>query len=254
MLSPYGRDAVVVGSDTPFAKSLAALSRFFVGDGTLEQTLTRVVDLSVEAVQAADMVGITMVVEGRNRTAVYTDELAPEIDEAQYEDGEGPCVQAFEQQRIMSITSTHDDGPWPKFRQAALAHGIQSTLSLPLVVDQRAIGALNLYSRQEGGFDEDDRETAELFASQAAIVLANSQAFWDARALNIGLGEAMKNRAVIEQAKGILMARQQCGEEEAFDLLVRASQRENIKLRTVAQRIVDNASTRARSEDPLDES
>ena len=125
---------------------------------------------------------------------------------------------------------------------------------LPLVVDQRAIGALNLYSRQEGGFDEDDRETAELFASQAAIVLANSQAFWDARALNIGLGEAMKNRAVIEQAKGILMARQQCGEEEAFDLLVRASQRENIKLRTVAQRIVDNASTRARSEDPLDES
>ena len=111
MLSPYGRDAVVVGSDTPFAKSLAALSRFFVGDGTLEQTLTRVVDLSVEAVQAADMVGITMVVEGRNRTAVYTDELAPEIDEAQYEDGEGPCVQAFEQQRIMSITSTHDDGP-----------------------------------------------------------------------------------------------------------------------------------------------
>ena len=60
----------MVGSDTPFAKSLAALSRFFVGDGTLEQTLTRVVDLSVEAVQAADMVGITMVVEGRNRTAV----------------------------------------------------------------------------------------------------------------------------------------------------------------------------------------
>ena len=85
-------------------------------------------------------------------------------------------------------------------------------------------------------------------------MLANSQAFWDARALNIGLGEAMKNRAVIEQAKGILMARQQCGEDEAFDLLVRASQRENIKLRTVAQRIVDNASTRARSEDPLDES
>jgi GAF domain-containing protein len=244
----------VVGSDTPFTKSLAALSRFFVGDGTLEQTLTRVVDLSVEAVEAADMVGITMVVEGRNRTAVYTDELAPEIDEAQYEDGEGPCVQAFEQQRVMSITSTRDDGPWPEFRQAALAHGIHSTLSLPLVVDQRSMGALNLYSRQEGGFDEDDQEIAELFASQAAIVLANSQAFWDARALNIGLGEAMKNRAVIEQAKGILMARQHCAEDEAFDLLVRASQRENIKLRTVAQRIVDNASKRTRSADPLEES
>src|SRR3954471_7452963 len=82
-------------SDAPLTESLAALSRFFVGDGTLHETLQRVTELSVEAVAGADLAGITMIVEGRQRTAVYTDELAPEIDEAQYDSGEGPCVEAF---------------------------------------------------------------------------------------------------------------------------------------------------------------
>jgi GAF domain-containing protein len=108
------------------------------------------------------------------------------------------------------------------------------------------VGALNLYSRRERAFTDRDRETGELFASQAAIVLANAQAYWDARELSTGLGEAMKNRAVIEQAKGVLMGAQGYDEDEAFQVLVRASQRENVKLRAIAQRIVDNATARRR--------
>src|SRR5436190_10900585 len=90
-------------SDSPLTESLAALSRFFVGDGTLLETLQRVTDLSVAAVGAADLAGITMIVEGRQRTPVYTDELAPEIDEAQYDSGEGPCVEAYESGEIREI-------------------------------------------------------------------------------------------------------------------------------------------------------
>ena len=233
-------------ADTPLTNSLAALSRFFVGDGTLEQTLARVADLTVEAVPAADMAGITMLVEGRGRTPVFTHETAPEIDQAQYDSGEGPCLTAFEERRITSIESTREEAEWPAFRRAAADHGINSTLSFPLVVDKNAVGALNLYSRRERAFTDDDRETGELFASQAAIVLANAQAYWDARELSTGLGEAMKNRAVIEQAKGVLMGAQGYDEDEAFQVLVRASQRENVKLRAVAQRIVDNVTARRR--------
>jgi GAF domain-containing protein len=233
-------------ADTPLTRSLAALSRFFVGDGTLEQTLARVVDLTVEAVPAADMVGITMLVEGRRRTPVFTHETAPEIDQAQYDSGEGPCLTAFEERRITSIESTREEAEWPAFRRATADHGIYSTLSFPLVVDKDAVGALNLYSRRERAFTDRDRETGELFASQAAIVLANAQAYWDARELSTGLGEAMKNRAVIEQAKGVLMGAQGYDEDEAFQVLVRASQRENVKLRAIAQRIVDNATARRR--------
>jgi GAF domain-containing protein len=231
-------------ADSALTSSLAALSRFFVGDGTLQQTLTRVADLTVEAVPPVHLAGITMMVEGRQRTAIFTDEAAPEIDQAQYDTGDGPCLEAFQDQRITRIDSTVEDGPWPEFRRAAADHGIGSTLSLPLVVDKTAVGALNLYARRQRAFHDDDIDTASLFASQAAIVLANAHAYWDARELSSGLSEAMKHRAVIEQAKGMLMAAQRCDEDDAFELLVRASQRENVKLRDIAQRIVDDTIAR----------
>jgi GAF domain-containing protein len=231
-------------ADSPVTASLAALSRFFVGDGTVKETLERVSTLTIEAIPAAEMVGITMLVEGRQRTAVFTDPEAPEIDQAQYDTGEGPCLAAFHDGRITEIESTREAGKWPEFREVAAAHGIGSTLSFPLLVDTGAVGALNLYCLRERGFTSDDRETGTLFAAQAAIVLANAQAYWDAHDLSARLGEAMHSRAVIEQAKGMLMAAQGCDEDTAFDLLVKASQRENIKLRDVARRIVDGAVAR----------
>ena len=228
-------------ADSPLTASLAALARFFVGDGTVHQTLQRVSDLLVESLPAAEMAGITMVVEGRERTAVFTDEAAPEIDQAQYDSGDGPCVTALREARVTQIDATSEPGEWPEFRRAAAARGIGSTLSFPLLVDKEAVGAMNLYSRHERAFSEEDHETGELFAAQAAIVLANAQAYWDAHELSVRLGEAMKNRAVIEQAKGMLMAAEGCDDEEAFAMLVSASQRENVKLRQISLRIVQAA-------------
>jgi GAF domain-containing protein len=228
-------------SDQPLTESVAALSRFFVGDGTLEQTLRRVCELATQAVPAADFVGITMLVEGRHRTAVFTDEIAPEVDQTQYDTGDGPCLQAFHDQQVHRIESTHDDGPWRAFRAAAAAHGIGSALSLPLTVDKTSVGAMNFYSHQEHGFTDADLDRGFPFAAQAAIVLANAQAYWDARTLTERLGEAMRSRAVIEQAKGMLMAAQRCSEDAAFELLVAASQRENTKLRDIASRMVADA-------------
>src|SRR3954465_548157 len=123
-------------SDSPLAESLSTLSRFFVGDGTLEETLQRVTDLTVDAVGGADMAGITMIVEGRQRTAVFTDDLAPEIDQAQYETGDGPCLAAYDPGEVHVIERTLDPGRWPEFRRAAAEHGILSTLSLPLIVNK----------------------------------------------------------------------------------------------------------------------
>jgi GAF domain-containing protein len=229
--------------DPALRDSLVALSRFFVGDGTLQQTLTRVADLTVEAIPVAEVVGITMPVEGRQRTAIFTDEAAPEIDQAQYATGEGPCLEAFEDQRITTIESTLEDGKWPAFRRAAADHGVHSTMSLPLVVEQRSVGALNLYARRERAFTEHHAHTGMQFASQAAIVLANAQAYWDAHQLSTQLGEAMAYRAVIEQAKGILMGARHCSADEAFQILATASQRENVKLRAIAQRLVENTAS-----------
>jgi GAF domain-containing protein len=230
--------------DTPLTASIAALSRFILGDDTLEQTLERVAHLTVDAVGAADLCGITLLVEGRHRTAAFTDPASPEVDQAQYDTNDGPCLEAFDRREAIDLRCTTDPGEWPAFRKAAADHGILSTLSLPLVVAERAVGAVNLYAREVDAFGDVDRAAASLFAGQAAIVLANAQAYWDERDLTTGLREAMAHRAVIEQAKGVLMGAQGCDADAAFALLVRASQRENVKLREVAKRVVHGAVAR----------
>jgi GAF domain-containing protein len=225
----------------PYGDSISALSRFFVGDATLGETLRRVSDLACTAVPSADMVGLTMLVDGRPRTAVFTDELSPEIDSAQYESGSGPCLDAFRTQRQSRIDDTEDDQQWVAFSEAAAAQGVRSVVSMPLVASHEGVGALNFYSRRPKAFSPEEAEVASLFAAQAGIVLANSRAYWDARELSQQLTEAMASRATIEQAKGILMGAQRCGADEAFQMLVRASQRENRKLREIAEQIVHGA-------------
>jgi GAF domain-containing protein len=222
----------------PLARSLSALSRFFVGEGTLQETLQRVAGYATEAVPAAAMTGITMLVEGRARTAVFTDPTAPEIDSAQYETGIGPCLDSFRHRKVFRIDDTTEDDQWPPFSEAAAAYGIRSTMSIPMVANHEGIGAMNFYSRIPKGFSDDDVEAAGHFGAQAAIVLANAQAYWDAHQLSQNLATAMQSRAVIEQAKGILMGAQRCTADEAFQILVRASQRENRMLREIAEGLV----------------
>lgn len=230
-----------MATDQRLAESIGVLTRFFVGDGTLQETLDKVAGLARDAVPDADMVGITMLVEGRTRTAVFTDDIAPEIDSAQYETGIGPCLDAFRHQQVFRLHDTTKDDSWTSFSEAAAATGIRSVMSLPLIANHEGVGALNMYSRKPNAFPDEAERLGLEFAAQAGIVLANAQAYWDAQLLSQGLSEAMKSRATIEQAKGILMAMQRCSPDDAFQILVRASQRENRKLREVAAEIVTNA-------------
>src|SRR5271154_4285364 len=93
-------------------QSLGALSQFFVNDGTLGDTLLRVSEMACD-VTPARYAGITMLVEGRPRTGVFTSIEAPEIDEAQYQSGDGPCLDAFRHTRVNRIDSTLEDTRWP---------------------------------------------------------------------------------------------------------------------------------------------
>ena len=105
-------------------------------------------------------------------------------------------------------------------------------------------GAMNLYSTRERAFGPGEVELGRLFAAQAAIVLANAQAYWSARAKSEQLEQALESRAEIEQAKGVIMASTRCTPDQAFDLLVRQSQQQNRKLREIAAEVVYNASRR----------
>lgn len=235
--------------DDSTAESLAALTRFIVGDARFDETLQRVAELARQAVAPASMAGITMVVDDRARTAFFTNDEVPDIDRAQYDVGEGPCLESFRTGEVVAIESTLEDGRWPEFCRTAAAHGVRSTLSVPLLAGDASLGALNLYALEPSAFTAEQAEQASLFAAQAAVVLANTQAYWDAFDYRQRLGVAMEARSVIEQAKGITMAQSRVGSHQAFELLRRASQRENRRLRDLAAEIVPRAGRGARSDE-----
>jgi GAF domain-containing protein len=218
-------------------ESLRALTQFFVNDGTLGDTLLRVSEMAC-AITPAMYAGITLLVDGAPRTGVFTHPDAPEIDEAQYRSGEGPCMYAFRNQQTYRIDDTTSETRWPEFAAAALGHGIHATLSVPLAARGDGIGALNLYAQSPRAFTDAHEKGVHVFAEQASIALANAQVYWDARELSENLSEAIKTREVISQAVGILMAAGGRTPDDAFQTLASASQRENRKVRDIATDIV----------------
>lgn len=210
-------------------------------DESYEQTLQRLADLACATIPGCFAGSVTLWREGEPYTAVSTDALAKEVDSAQYESGEGPCLDAGrtgDTHRVADLTS---DLRWPEFAAVATRNGIRSSLSLPLAVRGEPIGALNLYSQVHDGF-AGAVEVGQLFAWQAAVAIANAELYDTTRRLATQLQEALESRAVIEQAKGVLMSEQGCGPKQAFELLRQASQRENVKLRDIAARIVNGQS------------
>jgi GAF domain-containing protein len=126
--------------------------------------------------------------------------------------------------------------------QAAADRGIGSTLSVPLPVQRQVTGALNFYATETAAFSEESVELAQTFAAHAAVAAANAHLYASTAALAEQMKQAMATRAVIEQAKGIIMRDRNCTPDEAFDSLVRLSQETHLKLREVAQRLVEHVS------------
>lgn len=224
------------------AEAVRAVGQFLVADVPLGTTLQRIAGLARDALPQALAVGVTLMDEEHQpTTAVFTDEVAPAVDAGQYEVGDGPCLTAFREGRIVRVDDTRAVSDlWSRFRQDAIERGVLSTLSFPLAAGDEVFGGLNLYGGRTEAFSEGDEVAASLFVTQASVVLANARAYWEAFELASGLEQAMETRAVIEQAKGKIMATNRCSADEAFAILVRASQRENVKLREVARRIVED--------------
>src|SRR5215207_851626 len=119
-------------------RALDGLSRI-VFEESLDANLHQVAALAVRNIPGADFAGITLMRHVKPTTAVFTDSKSPEIDSAQYENGEGPCLDAFRSSRIFTIEDTRTVTPWPAFAKSAADHGVLSTLSLPLMAGSDAL-------------------------------------------------------------------------------------------------------------------
>lgn len=217
----------------------ADMTRVLLSEQTVDSVLELVATLAKQTVPDTTGVGVTLLRENKFVTAAYTDEIVRTVDGHQYRAGEGPCLQTACENRRHEIVDMAGETRWPGYTPRATEEGISSSLSLPLVVRDTPIGALNLYSDRVGAF-ENAWETATVFAEQASVILANAQEYTSTAQVNDQLKEALKTRELIGEAKGILMERERISEDEAFDMLRRISQHQNIKLRTIAQEVVDS--------------
>src|SRR3954453_5438537 len=164
---------------------------------------------------------VTLVVKDHPTTAATTGQLALDLHARQYERGHGPCLHAARTGELTEIGDTRTDSRWPDYMPRAAEHGALSSLSVPLVIaeEEQGAGGLNIYAREPHDFDEDSRSVATRFAPYAAVAAGNLYAYQSARDIADNLQAALESRAVIDQAKGILIERYKLTPDQAFQLL-----------------------------------
>jgi GAF domain-containing protein len=233
--------AVVTHSNTPGdpARALEQLGSLALREHSMETLLQRVVDLTKTVMPGNTEASISLMTNDKPKTAVFTGRLALDMDESQYGRGYGPCLHAATTGELIEIADARTDTRWPDYMASAVEHGTLSSLSVPLPISEGMAGGMNIYAREAHAFDEDTRSAAQKFVPYAAVAVANMQAYQDARDMADNLQTALESRAVIDQAKGILMERFKLTADQAFQVLARTSMQRNAKLRAIAQNLVE---------------
>lgn len=212
---------------------LARASAEILEESEESLTVQRIVERAVEVLPGCDLGGISLRRGRQAETPASTDPAAQEVDDLQYELGEGPCLDAIWVDDLYVIEDVSQESRWPRWCRETTERGIQSVLSVRLATTAETLGCLNLYSRSPQAWDADAIDLAQAYASLAASALASSRKITQ-------LQKALDTRHKIGLAQGILMAQFKLSEAASFELLRRYSQQQNIKLRDVAARILES--------------
>lgn len=230
----------------PTSESVVGLAGALLDDEALHALLDRLTLLARYTVSQSQSVSITVAQDGRYRTTNSTGPDALAIDEAQYRQNDGPCLEALRSRHQVEVVVAETQDRWPQFEREAREAGIEGVLSTPLVRSgDEAVGALNIYAQEAGAFGPADRKIAQTISELAAILVDRTLAYLSSERRSEQLRQALATREIIGEAKGILMEGQSCTRDEAFDVLRRASQRENRKLRELAEELVLRVEARA---------
>ncbi|GAA3635225.1 GAF and ANTAR domain-containing protein [Kineosporia mesophila] len=230
--------------------SLHDLAGLVTGILGLDELLGRVATFAVRAVPGADGAGVALLemTPDRHRVQALASSapFVAQIDEIQYGTlDEGPCITAARERRAVRSGSLGGEKMWPRFGPRVGRLGVHSALSIPLLLPDRLVGAINVYAREKHVFGQHASDLGEEFASPAAVSVHNAQVLAAAQRLAAQLQRALTSRAIIDQAIGLIRGRSGGTAQEAFARLRRISQAEHLKLSDVAERIVTDAVRRA---------
>ncbi|MGY1637618.1 ANTAR domain-containing protein [Geodermatophilus sp. SYSU D00742] len=220
------------------AAALAELSAMPVVGEDRQRLLTRMAALVRSAVPAAAAVSITLGSPLEPQQLGTDSTLAQELDGRQMHAEEGPCWEALVTGTLVVTPDVTTDERWPRLQQTLGDTTVRAVLAIPLHDGEQAVGVVNVYAEEVAAFGPDSRRIAELVAAAVGGVLQSASERQALRDLAANLEKALTSRAVIDQAKGVLMARLGVDADDAFARLVTLSNRLNVKLRDLAQLVV----------------
>ncbi|KOX00823.1 antitermination regulator [Streptomyces sp. NRRL B-1140] len=215
---------------------MASMARDLLAQDSVATTLERITASATELVDGCDAAGILVLHGTKVETLAPTHELVTDNDRLQERLGQGPCFDAAHSshgERVFRIADlTSEQQRWPAYAPLAHKLGVGSMMGFLLFTDDEDLGALNLYSREPGKFTATSEMAGLLLASHAAVAFSSART-------HAQLEQAVATRHTVGEAMGILMGARRLTEDQAFDVLRRYSQEQNIKLREVASRICE---------------
>jgi GAF domain-containing protein len=217
-------------SHRPDAEAFAELA-LSLHDTSFEVTVDRVLDFAVTALGCAHA-GVIVVHPGhRVETVAATHPVVATLDKIQMDLGEGPDIEVIKDRTSVKVTDVLTDERWPRWAAEVAAAGVRSMVGTRLHTASATMGSLNLYDPEPGRFDEVDVDVAHMLARHAAVAMSSARG-------NETLWKAIDARNLIGQAQGILMERFGVDAEQAFGVLRRYSQDNNLRLAVVAERLI----------------
>ncbi len=220
-------------------EALSRAARTLATDYDITEMLDRLC-ADVSLVLGVDGAGVMLEDgDGHLRFAAASDETLERIESLQIELDEGPCLSAYQTGEEVVVGDLEESDQFPRFGPPALEIGMRSVFSFPMRVGEEKVGALNLYRRQAGVFEQEDAEAGQILADVATVSILNARQFEQSMRLAEQLQHALNSRVVIEQAKGKLSEQFDVDVDEAFQRLRSYARGKGLKLHEIAQQVVD---------------
>jgi GAF domain-containing protein len=214
-----------------FAQDLARMALVLHEQPDVEQTAERFLHYVLGSIGTKHASVVLVHRGGRLESAASTDALVEEADRLQIELGQGPAYDAVQKETSVLVADAASDPRWPKWSSEMAVVALRSVLSVRLRTPTSTVGTLNLFDPAAKRFGARDEAIAQVYADHASIAVVNARS-------ESTLWQAIEARKLIGQAQGILMERFDLTDDQAFAVLRRYSQDNNVKLRDVALRLI----------------
>ncbi|MEV0251315.1 GAF and ANTAR domain-containing protein [Nocardia sp. NPDC050712] len=217
---------------------MSELTALLLSTSDIEAALRDLATVASRMLPGRPMAGVSLKRAADTVTVGSTGAEASRVDEIQFQQRTGPCLEAMHTAEPVSVPDVARERRWGDYPARVMAHGIRSIYSQPLLADGEPIGSLNLYATTPNGFDEQTRWAIKLTGEHTSLLLTTALTVARQNDRTAQLRAALASRSLIDQALGIVMGQRGCTRTRAFDMLRSASQHRNVKLVEIAREII----------------